>query len=167
MLLEIILFQVQISHKTYPVVDDIYIDLASSNFYIYNVFSILECPALHVNFGGSCYFPSFLDEGAVEDKSWNEAKDYCQQILPRDEWRYDLISIETKEELSFMLHFDWSKNYKESKDRSSIWLGLNNLEEMSNWQWSDKFEVMYQTDDSIEIRSLPWLKKQTEYDHTV
>ena len=135
--------------------------------YVYNVFSILECPGSHVNFGGSCYFPSFLDEDAVEDKSWKEARDYCQQLMPRNAWRYDLINIQTKEELHFMLHFDWSENYKESKDRLSIWIGLNNLEEISNWQWSDKSEVMYLTNDSIEIRSLPWLKKQTEYDHTV
>ena len=137
------------------------------NLYLCIAYTKLECPEFYVNFGGSCYFPSFLDDDAVEDKSWNEARDYCQQIMPRDEWRYDLISIQTKEELNFMLHFDWSENYKESKDRLSIWIGLNNLEEISNWQWSDKSEVIYLTDDSIEIRSLPWLKKQTEYDHTV
>ena len=128
---------------------------------------MLECPALHVNFGGSCYFPSFLDENSVEDKPWNEAREYCQKILPRNEWRYDLISIQTKEELDFMLHFDWSENYKGLKEESSIWIGLNNLEDMSNWQWSDESEVIYPTEDTLEIRALPWMKKQTDYDQTV
>ena len=122
---------------------------------------------MHINFGGSCYFPSFLDKDAEEDKTWNEARDYCQRILPRHEWRYDLISIQTKEELDFMLHFDWSEKYKEWKEESSIWIGLNNLEDMANWQWSDESEVMYPTDDTLEIHALPWMKKQTEYDQTV
>ena len=135
--------------------------------YLCIVYSKLECPKFHVNFGGSCYFPSFLDKDAEEDKTWNEARDYCQQILPHNEWRYDLISIQTKEELDFMLHFDWSEKYKEWKEESSIWIGLNNLEDMANWQWSDESEVMYPTDDTLEIHALPWMKKQTEYDQTV
>ena len=137
------------------------------NLYLCIAYTKLDCPEFHVNFGGSCYFPSFLDDDAVEDKSWNEARDYCQQIMPRDEWRYDLISIQTKEELDFMLHFDWSSGYKKLKEGLSIWIGLNNLEEMVNWQWSDQSEVMYPNGDTIEIHSLPWMKMQAEYDHTV
>ena len=66
-----------------------------------------------------------------------------------------------------MLHFDWSEKYKEWKEESSIWIGLNNLEDMSNWQWSDEYKVMYPTDDTLDIHALPWMKKQTEYDQTV
>ena len=66
-----------------------------------------------------------------------------------------------------MLHFDWSVNYKESKERVSIWLGLNSLEEVSNWQWSGEPEVLFTSDDAMGIDSMPWIKTQTDYDHKV
>ena len=126
---------------------------------------ISDCPENHVYFRGYCYFPSFLDHPNTlyniercDDCNWNymEAKEYCQGLSKCNEWSYDLISLQSEEEYSFMLHYNWSTLYDKWKESFSIWTGLNNLNEDVEWHWSDGSSFQYTNYENEGISSLPW-----------
>ena len=85
-----------------------------------------------------------------------EAKEYCQGLSKCGEWSYDLITLQSEEEYNFMLHYNWSALYGEWKGSISIWTGLNNIDEESEWNWSDESPFFYQDYEIKGISSLPW-----------
>ena len=87
----------------------------------------------------------------LPNRNWKEAREYCQSLDP-EEWIFDLISLQDKDEYNFMLHYNWSALYDEWKEQFSIWVGLNDREEESKWVWSDGSNYK-----GNGIESLPWM----------
>ena len=122
----------------------------------------LANPANQVSLGGHCYFPSYMDaeskktiykeDSCFDDWSakkcnwnWNEAKEKCQSYSNND-WRYDLISIQSQEEYDLVVNGpkgnNWDSDvYGKWEESFASWIGLNDKDTDGTFKWSDGQEM--------------------------
>ena len=87
-------------------------------------------------------------------KSWHEATDYCRGLSIPNEFKYDLVSLQSEDEYNFILYYEWSDIYNEWGHTFHIWTGLNDLDKEGEWRWSDGSILQYAKPKAIWTS--PW-----------
>uniref|UniRef100_A0A1L8D672 BATXCTL2 n=1 Tax=Bothrops atrox TaxID=8725 RepID=A0A1L8D672_BOTAT len=87
-----------------------------------------DCPSDWSSYEGHCY------RVFNEPKNWADAENFCTQ----QQTGGHLVSFQSKEEADFVL-----KLVQQSMDHGIFWMGLSNLWNQCNWQWSDGAILKY------------------------
>ncbi|POI19624.1 hypothetical protein CIB84_016631, partial [Bambusicola thoracicus] len=74
------------------------------------------CPNAWLGFQGKCYYFS------VTEREWNSSREHCHRLGA------SLATIDTKEEMAFMLRY---------RGPANCWIGLHRAEGDEHWTWAN------------------------------